>query len=42
MTAVTQNTDQDDHCRIFTTRDIKPGEELTCDYLSFDPSCDLS
>ncbi|MGY3238087.1 hypothetical protein ACVWZ4_001255 [Bradyrhizobium sp. USDA 4472] len=36
------NTDQDDHCRIFTTRDIKPGEELTCDYLSFDPSCDLS
>ncbi|WP_407114815.1 SET domain-containing protein [Bradyrhizobium sp. LMG 9283] len=36
------NTYQDDHCRIFTARDVQPGEELTCDYLSFDPRCDLS
>ncbi|MBP0111605.1 SET domain-containing protein [Bradyrhizobium vignae] len=36
------NTYQDDHCRIFTARDVQPGEELTCDYLSFDPGCDLS
>ncbi|WP_316397965.1 SET domain-containing protein [Bradyrhizobium sp. 33ap4] len=36
------NTYQDDHCRIFAARDVQPGEELTCDYLSFDPRCDLS
>ncbi|WP_407193269.1 SET domain-containing protein [Bradyrhizobium sp. STM 3566] len=35
------NTYQDDHGRIFTARDIQYGEELTCDYLSFDPGCDL-
>ncbi|UWU83259.1 SET domain-containing protein [Bradyrhizobium yuanmingense] len=36
------NTCQDNHCRIVTARDVQSGEELTCDYLSFDPTCDLS
>ncbi|MBH5371100.1 SET domain-containing protein [Bradyrhizobium sp. CNPSo 4016] len=36
------NTYQDDDCRIFTARDVQPGEELTCNYLIFDPKCDLS
>ncbi|WP_271592109.1 SET domain-containing protein [Bradyrhizobium sp. CCBAU 65884] len=36
------NTYQDDYCRILTARDVQPGEELTCNYLFFDPTCDLS
>ncbi|MFK4535267.1 SET domain-containing protein [Bradyrhizobium ottawaense] len=36
------NTYQDDHCRVFTARDVQPGEELTCNYLFFDPRCDVS
>ncbi|OMI08485.1 SET domain-containing protein-lysine N-methyltransferase [Bradyrhizobium brasilense] len=36
------NTYQEDHCRIFTARNVQPDEELTCDYSSFDPRCDLS
>jgi len=36
------NTYQDDHCRILTARDVQAGEELTCNYLFFDPTCDLS
>ncbi|WP_407185378.1 SET domain-containing protein [Bradyrhizobium centrosematis] len=36
------NTYEDDHRRILTARDVQPGEELTCDYLSFDPRGDLS
>ncbi|UVO35879.1 SET domain-containing protein [Bradyrhizobium arachidis] len=35
------NTYQDDR-RVFTARDVQPGEELTCNYLFFDPRCDVS